>query len=468
MNEEYDSNIYSSFIQVKTEEFKNLGDYDNLTIVDQNGIVIFFDYADLNQIKLLSISPDEVVGSKITSIWSELDDNNSTLMRVLRSGREILNNRQIHKTREGREVLAVNSIFPLWANGRIAGAIEFNRFYFQKEDIKLVNDYSPHKIFRKNNTVYTIDNITTQNPVMMKVKEQIKRTSRTDSSVIIFGATGTGKEMIAQSIHNLSDRYNRQYVSVNCSAIPGTLFESLMFGTVKGSFTGSDNTTGYFEEANGGTLFLDEINSLDISLQGKLLKAIEEKMIRKIGGCKNIPIDIRIIAATNEEPGSLVEEGRLREDLFYRLGVVQIDLPSLAERKEDIQLLVKHFINFYNSKMNITISEILPEVMNKFNSYDWPGNIRELKNAVESAYNSVTSEVITLDDIPKRIRFHNDSTTCSPNYETSCRLSKMVEESEKQIIINELKRTNYKKSIAAKNLGISKQLLNYKINKYSI
>ena len=364
--------------------------------------------------------------------------------------------------------MAVNTIFPLWANGRIAGAIEFNRFYFQKEDIKLVNDYSPHKIFRKNNTVYTIDNITTQNPVMMKVKEQIKRTSRTDSSVIIFGATGTGKEMIAQSIHNLSDRYNRQYVSVNCSAIPGTLFESLMFGTVKGSFTGSDNTTGYFEEANGGTLFLDEINSLDISLQGKLLKAIEEKMIRKIGGCKNIPIDIRIIAATNEEPGSLVEEGRLREDLFYRLGVVQIDLPSLAERKEDIQLLVKHFINFYNSKMNITISEILPEVMNKFNSYDWPGNIRELKNAVESAYNSVTSEVITLDDIPKRIRFHNDSTTCSPNYETSCRLSKMVEESEKQIIINELKRTNYKKSIAAKNLGISKQLLNYKINKYSI
>lgn len=462
----YDFIKEAGFEKIKSGEFKNLGEYDNLTIVDQNGIVIFFDYADLNQIKMLSVTPDEVVGNKITSVWADLNDDNSTLMRVLHSGKEILNNRQIHKTREGREVLAINSIFPIYANGRIAGAIEFNRFYFQTEDIKLVYDYSPHRIFRKNNTVYTIENITTQNHSMQRIKEQTLRTSKTDSSVLIYGATGTGKEMIAQSIHNLSDRYNRQYVSVNCGAIPANLFESLMFGTVKGSFTGSDNTTGFFEEANGGTLFLDEINSLELTLQGKLLKAIEEKMIRKVGGSKSIPIDIRIMAATNEDPQNLVSEGRLREDLFYRLGVVQIDLPALSERKEDIQLLVNHFIEFYNGKMNINITEIMPEVIDKFNIYPWPGNIRELKNAVEAAYNNVTTSTITLADIPKRIRFYNRS-PISIESGTST-LSRMVEESEKQIIINELKHTNYKKSIAARNLGISKQLLNYKINKYSI
>lgn len=456
-----------SFMNIISEKFNTLGEYDNLTIVDQDGIVIFFDYADLNQIKLLSIMPDEIVGNKITSIWAELDDENSTLMRVLHSGKEILNNRQIHKTREGREVLAINSIFPIIANGKIAGAIEFNRFYFQKEDIKLINEYSPHKIFRKNNTRYTIDNITTCNPVMENIKDRIIRTSKTDSSVLIYGSTGTGKEMIAQSIHNLSNRYNRQYVSVNCGAIPANLFESHMFGTVKGSFTGSDNTIGFFEEANGGTLFLDEINSLDFSLQGKLLKAIEEKVIRKVGGSKSIPSDIRIIAATNEDPQLLVEEGRLREDLFYRLGVVQIDLPPLSERKEDIQLLVKHYISFYNRKMNITISNILPAVMDKFYDYDWPGNIRELKNAIEAAYNSVTSSTITLDDIPKRIRFY-ESLHSNKQLEESSKLSRMVEEKEKQIILGELRRTNYKKSQTAKNLGISKQLLNYKINKYSI
>ena len=456
-----------SFMEIISEKFNTLGEYDNLTIVDQNGIVIFFDYADLNQIKLLSIMPDEIVGNKITSIWSDLDDENSTLMRVLHSGKEILNNKQIHKTREGREVLAINSIFPIMANGKIAGAIEFNRFYFQKEDIKLIHEYSPHKIFRKNNTRYTIDNITTCNSGMKSIKDRIIRTSKTDSSVLIYGATGTGKEMIAQSIHNLSDRYNRQYVSVNCGAIPANLFESHMFGTVKGSFTGSENTTGFFEEANGGTLFLDEINSLDISLQGKLLKAIEEKVIRKVGGSKSIPSDIRIIAATNEEPQALVKEGRLREDLFYRLGVVLIDLPPLAERKEDIQLLVKHYISFYNKKMNISIFHILPEVMDKFYEYDWPGNIRELKNAVEAAYNNVTSSTITLEDIPKRIRF-NESSCADEEVEEGSKLSRMVGEKEKQIILNELIRTNYKKSQTAKNLGISKQLLNYKINKYSI
>lgn len=449
------------------ERFKTLGDYDNIVIVDKQGIVIFYDIADLNQIKLLSINPEEMVGSKITSVWADLTDENSTLMTVLRTGKEILNNKQIHKTKGGRIVYTLNSVFPIYGNGEVLGAVEFNRFYFRKEDINLIQNYSPHKIFRKNNTIYTIDNIVSNNQEMLKIKEQIKRISKTDSYVLIYGATGTGKEMVAQSIHNLSDRYNKQYVSINCGAIPATLFESLMFGTVKGSFTGSDNTVGLFEEANGGTLFLDEINSLDISLQSKLLKAIEEKMIRKIGGNKYIPIDIRVIAATNEDPEKLVQEGRLREDLFYRLGVVQIDLPPLKERKEDIYLLVKNFIDFYNRKMNFTITDIQQEVLDRFIEYDWPGNIRELKNVIEYAYNNVTSSEITLNDIPKRIRNYMGSDIRIPE-KTKNNLKDMVEEYEKQLIIKELARTGNKKAQAAKNLGISKQLLNFKLKKYKL
>ncbi len=459
--------IEESFSGINFGKFENLGDYDNITIVDQDGIIIFYDFADLNHLKLLSIIPDEMVGSKITSVWADLDDDNSTLMRVVRTGKEILDNRQIHKTKGGRTVYTVNSIFPLFAGEKIVGAIEFNRFYFNKEDIKLVHNYSPHKIYRKNNTIYTIENIITQNPSMMKIKDKMIRASKTDSSILIYGETGTGKEMVAQSIHNLSDRFNNQYISVNCGAIPSNLFESLMFGTVKGSFTGSDNTTGLLEEANGGTLFLDEINSLDISLQVKLLKAIEEKVIRKVGGNKYIPIDIRVIAATNENPETLVEDGRLREDLFYRLGVVQMDLPTLETRKEDIAILVDNFIDFYNGKMNININSIHPDVMEKFYQYNWPGNIRELKNAIEYAYNSVTTNEITLEDIPKKIKIYK-SRNKGKEQDSNLALGDMLEKYEKQIILDELRKNNYKKTEAAKNLGISKQLLNYKINKYEL
>ncbi|NLY45733.1 MAG: sigma 54-interacting transcriptional regulator [Tissierella sp.] len=460
-------NLLRVFENIDTDSIRGLGDYENITVVDKNGIVVFYDYADINQMELLSIPPEKVIGNKITEAWAELDDNNSTLMTVLRTGKPILNNKQIHKTKKDRTVYTYNSIFPIIADGEVVGAVEFSRYYFNKEDIKLIENNSPHRMFRKNNTAYTIDNIQSNNKTMINIKERIHRTSKTDSPVLIYGETGTGKELIAQSIHNLSSRYRKQYVSVNCSAIPATLFESLMFGTVKGSFTGSDNTTGLFEEANGGTLFLDEINSLDIVLQSKLLKAIEEKMIRKVGGNKYIPIDIRVMAATNEEPEILIEEGRLREDLFYRIGVVQIDLPPLRERKDDISLLVDNFIKFYNKKMNVSITETDKEVFDKLYEYNWPGNVRELKNVIESAYNNVTSSVITLEDIPRRIRFYKDKSSTNEDI-TDNRLNIMVDEYEKQLIMKELAKSGNKKIEAARNLGISKQLLNFKINKYNI
>ena len=267
----------------------------------------------------------------------------------------------------------------------------------------MLDHYTNHKIYRKNNTIFTIDDIITVNPKMLEIKDKISRVAKTDSSVLIYGKTGTGKEVVAQAIHNMSKRYNAPFVALNCGAIPATLLESILFGTVKGSFTGSNDTQGFFEQANGGTLFLDEINSLDVSMQGKLLKAIEDKTIRRIGGNKNIELDLRIISATNESPEVLMSEKRLRKDLFYRLGVVEMNIPALSERKEDIPGLTDYFIDLYNNKMDIYINRVQPQVLDCFYKYDWPGNIRELKNAIETTYNNVTSSEIQVKDLPARI-----------------------------------------------------------------
>jgi arginine utilization regulatory protein len=298
----------------------------------------------------------------------------------------------------------------------------------------------------------------------------MKKIAKTNSTVLINGKTGTGKEMIAQSIHNLSDRYGGPFISLNCGAVPPNLLESTLFGTVKGSFTGAIAMPGLFEQAEGGTLFLDEINSLDYYLQVKLLKAIEEKVIRRIGGEKNISVNIRVISATNEDPDVLVAEKRLREDLFYRLGVVQIDLPTLTERKEDIEKLLEYYIYFYNNNMNIYIEGCQPEVMECFKRYPWPGNIRELKNAVETAYNNVSSNHITIKDIPKRMKDYQLSSNREndDHHNPMHSLKSAVEDYEKKLILKELANTNGKITEAARRLGLSKQLLKYKMDKYQL
>lgn len=328
--------------------------------------------------------------------------------------------------------------------------------------------FAGHKVYRKNNTIYTIDDIITVNEKMESVKNKIKRIAKTNSTVLLYGRTGTGKEVVAQSIHNLSDRYEKPFISLNCGAIPPSLMESTLFGTEKGSFTGAEDMPGLFEHAEGGTMFLDEINSLDINLQVKLLKAIEEKMVRRIGGKKNISVNIRVISATNEDPDILVAEKRLREDLFYRLGIVQIDLLSLTERKEDIEVLLKHFIHFYNSNMNVFIDDIHPEVLECFRRYNWPGNIRELKNAMETAYNNASTHQIKMEDIPRRISNYMGH----PIYESTSApfhsLKDAVELYEKEMIVREWRNSNGVIAETARRLGLSKQSLKYKMEKYKL
>lgn len=221
-------------------------------------------------------------------------------------------------------------------------------------------------------------------PALLGVLDQVRIVANTGATVLIEGETGTGKELIARAIHTASDRHGRPFVKVNCAAIPAELVESELFGHERGAFTGAiSQRIGRFEAANGGTIFLDEIGELPLLLQAKLLRAVQEQEFERVGGNRTIHIDVRIVAATNRDLKQMVEEGKFRADLFYRLAVFPLSVPPLRERREDIPMLVQHFVEKHSSRMNRSIENIQTEALEALTNYDWPGNIRELQNVIE-------------------------------------------------------------------------------------
>lgn len=451
---------------IEKSEAIDLLEFEDVVIVDKDGIVVFDDLANLS---LFDLRPDEIIGRKVTTLYNNLSDDNSIFMKVLKDGNPVLNAKQDLVTKENNHIHQVSSTFPIMSNDQIVGAVEFSKFLYKTNSMHAIKKHSAHKVLRKNNTIYTVDDIVTQNKKMLRIKERILKVAKTYSTVMINGKTGTGKELIAQAIHNYSDRCHKPFISQNCAAIPGTLLESILFGTKKGSFTGAEDSKGLLELADGGTLFLDEINSMDMSIQVKILKAIEEKTIRRVGGSKNISLDVRIISALNEDPENAIREGKLREDLYYRLSTVVFNLPRLSEREEDLKLLTDHFIKMYNNSMNIQIKEIKPEVLEAFKKYSWPGNIRELRNVIESFYNSVNeSGIISIDDVSDKIKVGTKRKKEEVFEEDFISLKYALEEYEKSLILRELETAKGIAAKAARNLKVSKQTLKYKMDKYQI
>ena len=238
---------------------------------------------------------------------------------------------------------------------------------------------------------------------MLKVYHLIEKVARTDSTALILGESGTGKELVAKALHMASPRFEKPFVTINCTAMTESLLESELFGHKKGAFTGAaTNKKGLFEAAHGGTIFLDEIGSIPMNMQMKLLRVLQEKEIRKVGGIEDIKIDVRVLAATNENLGEKIKQKLFREDLFYRLSVIPINLPPLRERAEDISLLIAHFLNQFNSKNKREV-EISVKVLNKLCIYNWPGNIRELENLIKRLATLCDNDRIELDDLPEII-----------------------------------------------------------------
>ena len=437
--------------------------FDSVIITDEKGVIKYY-----TNMRADVYWPDakNITGMHILELHPELTEETSSIMRVLKTGEPIFNQLESFYSSSGQVGTNIYCTLPLMKDDKIVGAVDFARVIGEKERKNIVIKGSGDK-----ERYYSVNDIISNTPEMIRIKDMISQVAQTDSSVLIYGETGTGKEMIAQAIHTSSNRNKKRFVVQNCAAIPATLLEGILFGTVKGSFTGAEDHAGLFEIANGGTLFLDEINSMDLAMQAKLLRAIEEKKIWRVGGSKAINIDVKIISALNQDPIECVKNNLLRQDLFYRLNVVQFYLPPLRERRKDIELLTNHFIFKYNLKMNKQIHGIDNEVRKLFGEYYWPGNIRELQNVIEGAFNTAGFKLIRMENMPQYLirSYENQKDTFISERlpDEGIDLKGVLAEYEKKILkiaIGDSKTI----AEAARKLNISKQDLNYKIKKYNL
>jgi sigma-54 dependent transcriptional regulator, flagellar regulatory protein len=325
---------------------------------------------------------------------------------------------------------------------------------------------------REESQKYNFRGVIGKSRSMTQVFKLIERVANSDSTVLINGETGTGKGLIAKAIHDSSYRSNKPFVAINCGAIPENLLESELFGHVKGAFTGATSAkTGKFEVADGGTIFLDEIGDMSPDLQVKVLKVLEERQFERVGGCKTVKVDVRIIAATHRDLEEAVQKGAFREDLFYRLFVIPIQLPALKERQVDIPLLVEHFLVQLNKDKNTDVSVVTDSVMKIFMCHTWPGNVRELANLMERMVVLKGEGEIDIDDLPPKMRKNGDVGTCliAPELSTEgiC-LSTAVSEFEKNLIYQSLEKTDWVKNKAAKLLQVKRTTLVEKIKRYEL
>jgi two-component system NtrC family response regulator len=318
---------------------------------------------------------------------------------------------------------------------------------------------------------YSFHNIIGKSKAMQDVFQMIRKVAPAVATVLLEGASGTGKELVANALHFNSSRKDKPFVAVNCSALAESLLESELFGHEKGAFTGAVSMKkGRFEIADGGTLFLDEIGELSPGLQVKLLRVLQERVIERVGGVKPIAVNIRLIAATNKSLKTEVAKGNFREDLFYRLNVVPITLPSLRERLEDIRPLVGHFIAKYSGERytGLPVTGIDREVERLFYEYDWPGNVRELENVIERAVVMSPEEIIQVSDLPKDFIDNAHSTLHMDGIPVDANLYDTLAMVEKNMIVRALKKANYVQAHAADLLGIGKSGLNQKIKKHKL
>ena len=375
-------------------------DFDEgVIIADTAGVILYYNDAMAG---IDDLDPRYPMGKKVTEVY-DLTDDTSIIMECLKNRRPIVNRHFFYRTRMGKVANTIHRAFPLLRDGHLIGAICLVKDYNVLEETITSVAIPKKKSELNNGTNYTFADIIGEDPAFLGAVSTAVMAANSPSPVMIYGETGTGKELIAQSIHNHSFRNERQYIPVNCAAIPENLLEGILFGTSKGAFTGAMNKPGLFERASGGTLFLDEVNAMSINLQAKILRVLQEKRVRRVGALKEIDIDLKIISSVNTKPHRAIEEGTLRADLFYRLGVVFIAIPPLREKRGDIEKLVQHFLDKHSRVLGKGIPRVSDEVMVLFNRHHWPGNVRELEHVIESALNLVEPHEMLL---PHHLRGH--------------------------------------------------------------
>ena len=460
----------------KVTEMLNLLD-EGISVIDMNGRIVF---CNSKAALLDNIDIETAIGRHILEVYPSLSDKTSTLLNVINNGQEIHDHLQTFQNYKGEKITTVNTSIALRKNKRVIGAIEISRDITQVRRLsEEVVDLKNELISRNNNLAvnspnkalsgekgkegargtrgYTFMDIIGQSSEILKLKAYALKAAGASSPVLVYGETGTGKELFVQSIHNSSSRKNKPFIAQNCAALPSTLLEGILFGTVRGSFTGAEDRPGLFELADGGTLYLDELNSTPMDLQAKLLRVLQDGVVRRVGDIKERVVDVRIIVSTNVEPEKCVAEGIIRKDLFYRINVIYLKIPELKDRRSDIPILIEHFIEKYNKRFNLRLRGMTRAAIQKMVSYDWPGNVRELQHIIEGLMNMKETEYIEVEDLPDHIK-NNSSRS----------ISELLEESERRIIQDAMKLWKNNISKTAEYLNIPRQTLQYKLKKFSM
>lgn len=459
--------------------------YEAVHAVDAEGKVIIYSRAGE---KHNNLTKEEALGEYEYNLWKQPLNFSIDREKIIRTGKPIKNIQMIGRSTTGREFHVIAGFYPYFEDGEYkafyyTGRDISNLDYFIKENMELKKQLSEDNDEKslKNGTRYTLDDIIGNSLAIQKSKEKARKIANYNANILIYGETGTGKELFAQGIHNEGFYSNEPFIAFNCSAIPETLIESLLFGTVKGAFTGAENMEGLFEQVGKGTLFLDEINSMSPAMQAKLLRVLQEKKIRRVGDTKDIDIQCAIISATNIEPKEAVKKKILRRDLYYRIATVVLKIPPLRERKEDISTLLNHFIKILNKKHGRNIRNIDKKVLNHLQEHSWPGNVRELLNVLESAVILSDPQRISLtleafpnyDFRPKEETYYRKidmekETHFVKDDDNGKDLRSLLDAYEKAIISKVIDESNENISKAARILGIDRKSLYRKIEKYKL
>lgn len=444
---------------------------EGVYIVDAQGKGLFYNDA---MASLEKVNRSDVLGKEFNKAFPGIPLEDSTMYKALRKKITTPSRRQSYLNLYKKEVTTENKTKPVIVNNKVVAAIEVARDLTGMQTmantiLELQEDaIKPTKPTNFGIKKYTLDDIVGEN---VRIKESINRAKKAtanDTSVLILGETGTGKELFAQGIHYASDRATKPFLAQNCAAIPESLLEGLLFGTAKGGFTGAVDRAGLFEQASGGTILLDEVSAMPYDLQSKFLRALQERNIRRVGGSRDIPIDVRIIATVNEDPIKLIQEGKLRRDLYYRLNVMSITLPPLRDRMDDIEALALYFIDKHAEKMGKKIEGINPKALKKLASYDYPGNIRELENIIEQAISLHEKGTVLMADDIEWPRWGNVNDLVTTDAEMIGPLDEYLAKIEFEIIRDAMIASSGNISKAAEILQIKRQTLQHKLKKYKM
>ena len=451
---------------------------DSLAIVDKNFKIIHSSrYNPRFDEDIIENIYTDYIDKNFYEVYPNLFQRESSMYEAIKNNKVVYNEDQIFTDYRGRVFNTRNMTIPIVKKGEVVGAIELSKDITSIDDSEKISQLTKVK---KNKKIKSdnIENVTFSDilTVNLEMKENIRRAkifSQSSSASLIYGETGTGKELFVQAMANYSGLAREKFVVLNCAAVPENLMESIVFGSVKGAYTGADNRVGIFEQAENGILFLDEINSMPLMIQAKLLRVLQDGVVRKLGSNKEKKINVKVIGAMNVDPVEAIEKNHLREDLFYRLSSNLIELVPLRDRKEDISIYVDYFVDKLNRTYNRKVEGISSGMMDIFYNYDWKGNVRELKHILESMISITNEKILTSKHLPlyMKDRISKEGTKGKKNLMKAVpmiSLNEALEKTERELINRALLWTKGHQTKAAEILGIPRQTLKYKIKKLGL